>query len=233
VTEFPVVGLHPLSLDAYPGKLSAVLVTPGCNFRCPMCLHPELILNESQLMRVPEEEIIKTLHPRMEFLDGVCIRGGEPTLHRTLLAFLYRLKSIGAETKIDTNGSRPKMLRIFLDRRIIDYIALDLKAQPNRYPEVTRYKIKPETIIETIKLLRRGSVDHEFKITPVPGIHTQKDVEELAQLLMGSKRFAIEQFQPWTTENPECRDIEPYSEGELRQFRDLVAPYFAETILRL
>jgi len=227
------VGLQRLSLIDYPGKLCATIFTAGCNFRCPYCYNEDIVLDYPAMPKMPEDKIIEFLHPRLGFLDGVCVTGGEPTIHRELPKFLGRLKSIGSLVKLDTNGSRPKALAYVMEKGLVNYIALDVKVPLSRYEETVRYRVKPEGLKETIKLIRRSGVDHEFRTTVVPGLLDGDDLEEIAMTLAGSKRYVLQQFRPGKTLCPDFKDVKPYSEAEMRQFRDRVAPYFAETRLRL
>ena len=227
------MGLQRLSLIDYPGKLCATIFTAGCNFRCPYCYNEDIVLDYPAMPKIPEDKIIEFLHPRLGFLDGVCVTGGEPTIHRELPKFLGRLKSIGSLVKLDTNGSRPKALAYVMEKGLVNYIALDVKVPLGRYEETVRYRVKPEGLRETIKLIRRSGVDHEFRTTVVPGLLDGDDLEEIAMTLAGSKRYVLQQFRPGKTLCPDFKDVKPYSEAEMRQFRDRVAPYFAETGLRL
>lgn len=229
----PIVGVQRLSLVDYPGKLCATVFTAGCNFRCPYCYNVDLVLNHQGMATIPEWEVLNLLFERRRFLDGLCIGGGEPTLHNGLLAFIYKVKSLGYLVKLDTNGSRPKRLMKLMDEKIVDYIAMDMKAPLNRYREVVRSKVDVKAVERSIKLLRRGSVDHEFRTTVVPRLLDGDDLDEIAQTLAGSKRYVVQQFKPGKTLCPQFADVEPYGEGELMEFRDRVAPYFGECTLRL
>ena len=182
---------------------------------------------------MPEREVLDLLHERRGFLDGLCVGGGEPTLHRALPDFLYKVKSLNISVKLDTNGSRPRMLRKLMDERLVDYVAMDVKAPLRRYHEVVRFKVDIDDVRRSIRLLRRGSVDHEFRTTVVPGLLDGDDIEEIAHALSGSKRYVLQQFKPGRTLCPEYAEVEPYGEVELRAFREKVAPYFGECKLRL
>jgi pyruvate formate lyase activating enzyme len=230
--ELPIVGFHKLSLAHYEGKLSAVVIVPGCNFRCPFCPKEELVLHHQPMEKIPVEDVIDTLYPRMGFLDGVCITGGEPTLHRYLPHFAERLKSIGSLVKIETNGSRPRMIRILLERNLLDYITMDIIAPIEEYREVTRYKIKPDTIHESIHLIRRSNLDHEFRVKIVPGIIDEESLESISQTLAGSKRLVLNPFESVETLCPEYRGIEPPSDKMMKKLCDVAFPYFGECIIR-
>jgi pyruvate formate lyase activating enzyme len=232
IGDFPVVAVERLSLSDYPGKLCANLITPGCNFRCPYCLKGNIILDFLTMNKMTEDQVIEFLHPRIGFLDGVCITGGEPTIHNELPAFLVRLKSIGALVKLDTNGSHPGRLKHYIERQLVDYVALDIKVPLNRYQKTVNYKITPEVIMNSVKLIRRSNVDYEFRTTMVPGILDEGDVLEIARMLSGSKRYVLQGFKQGETLSLECRDVEPFSESEMLQFQSLVAPYFGEVKLK-
>lgn len=232
-SNLPIVGLQRLSLIDYPGRLCATAFTSGCNFRCPYCYNVDIVLGHQAMEKIPEAYVLSLLYQRRGFLDGLCVGGGEPTIHNGLLAFLYKVKSIGYLVKLDTNGSKPKRLKKLMEERVVDYVAMDVKAPLRRYPEVARCKVDADEVVRSIRLLRRGRVDHEFRTTVVPGLLDGDDLEEIAQTLAGSKRFVIQQFRPGRTLDPEFMDVKPYSENDLREFQNRISPYFAECKLRL
>ncbi|MBM3291822.1 anaerobic ribonucleoside-triphosphate reductase activating protein [Candidatus Bathyarchaeota archaeon] len=231
--EFPIVGFEKLSLVDYPGKLCATLHTPGCNFRCPYCYQKKLIFDYIPMKKILVDEIIKVIHPRIGFLDGVTVTGGEPTIHRALPTLLARLKSIGALTKIDTNGSHPNILKILIKNNLINYVAMDIKAPFERYQELVQYKIDSNTILDSIQTIRRGHIDYEFRTTVVPNIINEKDLQAIAIMLAGSKKMVLQKFRPRDTLSEECSKLVPYSDNEMHQFKELVSPYFAEVKVRL
>jgi pyruvate formate lyase activating enzyme len=230
---FPVVGIERLSLSSYPGKICADLIVPGCNFRCPYCNEKELIFDFIPMPKIHEDEVIAFLHPRLGFLDGVTLTGGEPTIHRELPAFLERLKSIGSLVKLDTNGSHPGRLGHVIGKKLVDYVAMDVKVPLKRYTETIGFRITPEELLGSIQLIRRGGIDYEFRTTVVPGVVDGDDLEEIAKMLMGSKRYVLQGFKPGVTLSKDCEGVEPYSLVEMRQFVDRVAPYVADVRLRV
>jgi pyruvate formate lyase activating enzyme len=229
----PIVGIERLSLSDYPGKICANLIIPGCNFRCPYCFEEELIFDFIPMPKISEDKVIAFLHPRLGFLDGVCLTGGEPTVHAELPAFLERLKSIGSLVKLDTNGSHPRRLAHILGRKLVDYVAMDVKFPLNKYQERIRYNITPGELLDSIQLIRRSGVDYEFRTTVVPGLVDERDLLEIANTLRGSKRYVLQGFKPGSTLAKECAATEPYSVEAMRHFRDLVAPYVGEAKLRI
>ncbi len=228
----PVVGIERLSLSDYPGKICANLIVPGCNFRCPYCSESKLIFDFSPMPRITADDVIAFLHPRLGFLDGVCLTGGEPTIHRDLPAFMGRLKSIGSLVKLDTNGSHPGRLAHALGRKLVDYVAMDVKFPLKRYQEKVGYRIEPEVLLDSIQLIRRSGVDYEFRTTVVPGLVGEGELLEIAETIRGSKRYVLQGFKAGSTLSKECGDVVPYSLSEMEGFRDLVAPYVGEARLR-
>jgi len=224
----PIKGIQKLSLIDYPGKLCATIFLGGCNFRCPFCYNSMLVLEPEALPTIPEREVLKLLMERRGFLDGICVGGGEPTIHRELPQFLYKVKSLGLLVKLDTNGSRPWMLEDLLKRSLVDYVAMDIKVPLRRYKEVVGREIPLSAIYQSIRLLRRGRVDYEFRTTVVPGIVSESDLIEIADFLKGSKRYVIQQFRPVNTINPSLMEVKPYSKEELQRFREQIFHYFGE-----
>jgi pyruvate formate lyase activating enzyme len=229
----PITGVRNLSFRDYPGKLCVTALVAGCNFRCSYCTTPDIVLTPNQVETVPRREVLDALYRKRGFLNGFCISGGEPTLHNALLPFLFRVKSMGYSVKLDTNGSRPKRIRKLMEEKVVDYVALDVKAPLSRYPEVVRKKVDVGAVNESIKLLRRGGVDYEFRTTLVPGLLDGGDLEEIAKYLVGSRRFVIRRFMGGRTMCPEYSGVKPYSVQEMWAFRDRVAPYFGDCVLQL
>jgi len=224
----PIAHLERLSLHDYPGRTCVKAVIPGCNFRCPYCLNEDLVVNMAGLRLLPESVVIDHLYKSRSLIDALCLGGGEPTLHNGLLSFIYKVKSVGFDIKLDTNGTRPKRIKKLMEERLLDYVSFELKAPLDRYGEVAGAKVDIDAVEQSVRLLRRGDVDHEFRTTMVPGLVDGDDLEKIASMVIGSRRFVIQQFKPGETMCEEYRDVEPYSLSELRSFRDRVAPYFRE-----
>lgn len=229
----PIKGVQKLSLIDYPRRLCATIFLGSCNFRCPYCYNSKIVLEPDSLPTIPERDILELLRERRGFLDGLCVGGGEPTIHRELPRFLLRVKSLGLLVKLDTNGSRPKMLEELLKRRLVEYVAMDIKAPLRRYHEVVGREIPLSAINKSISLLRRGSVDYEFRTTAVPGLVSENDLLEIAEFLRGSKRYVIQQFRPVKTLDPSFKGVKPYSRKGLQRFCERVSPYFGECKIRL
>lgn len=194
-------GLQKVSLIDYPGKISAVIFTQGCNFRCPYCHNPELV--EKKLYRpcLPEKDILEFLATRRGKLDAVTITGGEPTLQDDLLPFIGRIRKMGFCVKLDSNGSRPDVLAHLVCEKLLDFIAMDVKAPAAKYPSTIKAAVSFDVIRESIRLILKSGLDHEFRTTVVSSKLTGADILEISCEIAGAKRYAIQKFQPVKTLN--------------------------------
>ena len=136
-----IKGFQKLSLIEYPGKLSSIIWVGGCNFRCPFCYNKDIVLNYKKMPTIPEKKIIDFMSTRKSLLDGIAVTGGEPTLQKDLLEFAKKMKNMGFLFMIETNGSNPRMIKELVDRKLVDYIAMDIKAPLKRYEKVTGKKV--------------------------------------------------------------------------------------------
>jgi pyruvate formate lyase activating enzyme len=226
--ELPVVGYRKLSVADYPGRLCAALTVPGCNFRCPHCPHEELVYHHVPMEKIPVGDLLESLYPRAGFLDAVTLNGGEPLLHKGLPDFLREVKLLGLDVKLDTNASKPNALRRVIQKRLVDYLSVHIVAPLGRYREVSRSRIRVDRVRDSIQLVRRSGVPHEFTLIPVPGILGSEDVLEVSRTLAGSRRLVIKRLNLGECMDPSLRDIEPYGDAELGALRDVAAPYFSE-----
>lgn len=228
----PIKGIQKLSLIDYPGKLCATIFVGECNFRCPYCYNVSLILEPKNLRTIPEQDVLDFLSERKGFLDGICVGGGEPTIHKELPIFLSKVKKIGFLVKVDTNGSKPKMLKRLIDEGLVDYIAMDVKAPLRKYRKTVGAEVDIESVKESVGLIRASDIDYEFRITMVPELTTEEDLIEIAKMLKSSKRFVVQQLRPGKTLDESFKDVIPYSIEKLEEFRRRVAPFFKECKLR-
>ena len=189
-------GLQKLTLLDYPGEIAATVFTGGCNFRCPFCHNASLVLPEKFGATLPTEEFFAFLESRRGKLRAVCVSGGEPTLQGDLLEFIKRIKDMGVLVKLDTNGTRPDVLRALFDAGLLDYVAMDIKNSRKRYGEtvgVENFDISP--IEESINILRKGNVPFEFRTTVVRELHTEGDIAEIGEWLSGDEKFFLQTFE--------------------------------------
>jgi len=210
-------GLQKVTLIDYPGRIAATVFLCGCNFRCPWCYSSELVLPEKikKQPRISEKDFFNFLKERKELLEGVVICGGEPTVHKDLPVFLKKIKKLGYLVKIDTNGSNPGMLKKLIDEKLIDYVAMDIKAPKEKYNEAAGATVDIEKIQESIDALKKGEVDYEFRSTILPKIHTGKDVANIAKWIQGAKIYYLQQFRPDKTLDPKYKKCKPFNQKEL------------------
>jgi len=225
-------GLQKTSLVDYPGKVCAVVFLANCNFRCPYCQNPDLINQPDKLPNIPETDLFSLLKTRGKWLDAVCITGGEPCLHAGLPAFAKRVKDGGFLVKLDTNGSNPRMLKQLLDEKLLDYVAMDIKGPIDKYAEIANAPVNLMKIEQSIGIIRNSGIGYEFRTTTLPRLLTEQDMLRIGKWLKGSKRFAIQQFRPINTLDPNYRNEKPYSKQELERFKKLIGPYFDNVEVR-
>lgn len=188
------------SLLDYPKSVSVVLFTVGCNFCCPYCHNPELVLAKVSIAE--EEEIFEEIRKR-KITNRVVITGGEPTVHEDLPAFIRKLKKSDHLVKLDTNGSNPRMVEDLLANGLLDYVALDIKSGIEKFPTVTGLSEESakemfKNVLETLRLLKRYSVPHEVRTTYVPGLLDERDIAEIKELV-GDSTWYLQRFRPQKT----------------------------------
>jgi len=194
-------GLQKLSLIDYPGKLAAVVFTLGCNFRCGFCHNPELVLPAliKKQPRIIVADFLKFLRVRRGKIDGVVVTGGEPTLHQDLPDFISQIKKLGFLVKLDTNGSQPKMLRMLLQRKLLDYIAMDIKSSFVRYVAACGVKCDLSAIKTSARLIQASGLPYQFRTTVVPNLVSVKDLVAIKIWLADKQELVLQEFQPEKT----------------------------------
>ncbi len=189
-------GWQRFSLIDYPKKVCGILFAQGCNFRCPYCHNPELVDHSLFQECLQEEEIFSFLHKRKGKLDAVSITGGEPTIQPDLVEFIERIKDIGYLVKIDTNGSCPEVLERLINRRLLDYIAMDVKAPLEKYRNIAKTKVNPDNIKKSIETIMDSGVEYEFRTTVVKSLLKKVDLEKIASLIKGARLYVLQKFAP-------------------------------------
>lgn len=189
-----ISGIQKNSFIDYPGKIAAVIFTPGCNLNCFYC-HNKILLSQNAYKNLLDtEEILKFLYDRKNFLDGVVISGGEPTLQARLEEFIQNVKRMGYPVKLDTNGINPHILKKLIDSKLLDYVAMDIKAPSYKYVDICRVETDIDKIQESIDLLMQGKVDYEFRTTFVPQLD-DKDIICIAKRIKGARLYVLQQFR--------------------------------------
>jgi pyruvate formate lyase activating enzyme len=231
-----IKGFIKASLLDWDGKIVSTLYVPGCNMRCPYCQNAELILNPKQYPTISKEEIKNFYLQRKDFLDGICLTGGEPCLYGDLAEFLEDFKEIGAQVKLDTNGTYPEKIRETIGKNVVDYVAMDVKAPLNFESYKKSSGIKDEKLFskvkESIRLIMNSKIDYEFRTTVVPSLHKEKDIVDIAKYLKGAKKYALQNFQNVNTLDKSFAEIEPYKREKLEKFAKKINPYINNVIIR-
>jgi len=188
--------VHKTSFIDYPGKISAVVFTQGCNFRCPYCHNPELVDANRYGDTIFIGDVYAYLEKRRGKLDAVVISGGEPTLQPDLIAFLKKVKAMGYLVKLDTNGSRPRVIQEALHENVLDYIAMDIKAPWDKYSLVAGSLVNITHIKKSIALLMNSGISYEFRTTIVNSLLTRTDVMSIAKMIQGAQLYVLQKFVP-------------------------------------
>jgi pyruvate formate lyase activating enzyme len=202
-------GFQKTSLLDYPGFISAIIWTVGCNFCCPFCYNKDVVLGNTVL--ISEEEVVSFLEKRKGMLEALVITGGEPLLQEDIVDFANKIKNMGYLLKIDTNGCYPEKLQELINKKLVDYVAMDVKAPKKKYEQLTGVKPDLEKIQESIELIKTGAPDYEFRTTFVPDFLNKDDILEIAKWLKGAKNFYLQQFKKIPPLISSCFDnVVPY-----------------------
>jgi pyruvate formate lyase activating enzyme len=228
-----IAGFTKFSLIDYPGRISAVVFLQGCNLRCPYCHNRELVIPGFFSKTVEEGEFFRFLKQRKGKLQGVVITGGEPTIQRDLEFFVKKIKDLGFYVKIDTNGLNPDVIENLIQKRLVDYIAMDIKAPLEKYEKLSGVTVDKEKLKSSISIIRAGKVDYEFRTTLIKGILSYLDIERIVSLIKGSKRYVLQNFYPdGNLVDTGFRNFSSFSKNELFDIKSSIEKYFKEVVVR-
>lgn len=240
-----IAGLQRTTLIDYPSKLACVIFLAVCNFRCPWCYSSELVLpiKIAKQPRISEKEIFDFLRQRRGLLEGVVICGGEPTVNKDLPRFLQKIKNLPASPsqgggyfiKLDTNGSNPEMLKDLAKARLVDYVAMDIKASLNNpgYSNLLGDGATLEKIKESVEFLKNSLLDFEFRTTAVPGVHEKQDFIEIAKWIGGENvKYYLQNFFPQKTIDSEFEKVKPFPKEFLEETAKDISSYFKVCLVR-
>ena len=220
-----IKGLEKFAPKDFPGHMSATVFTGGCNFRCPFCHNADLVLNPESIPTFPLDFFLSFLDARKDWLEAICVTGGEPLIHEDLEILLQVIKERGFLVKIDTNGSFPKRLKGLIKQKLVDFVAMDIKAPLEKYQEVTKSNVKTDDIRTSIDLIRSSGVPYVFRTTAVPGLLRVEDIEKIGELLKGSDYFQLQNFTPENTIDKSYLQKTPFSKKEFKEFADSAKKY--------
>lgn len=222
-------GVQKTSLLDYPDKISAIVFTCGCNFRCGYCHNPELIVvkNEPTWTTAGFFEFLNT---RKGKLDGVVITGGEPCIQNGLIDFIKQIKDMGFLVKLDTNGTYPQVLKEVLP--FVDYIAMDIKAPLYKYKNITKVNIDTEKIKDSINIIMNSGVEYEFRTTVVKSQLDKKDFEAIGELIKGAEKYYLQKFVPSKILDPNLISEKTYSDNEFCEIIKILSNDIKSIMLR-
>lgn len=226
-------GYQRMTLIDYPGKIATTVFTVGCNFRCPFCHNPQLVSGpQLAVYNQMEKEFFDFLKKRKGKLEGVCITGGEPIIQKDLVDFIKKIKKMGFLVKLDSNGARPDILKNIIDQKIVDYIAMDIKNSLKKYSRTAGAKIDIERIKLSVELIKNSGLSYEFRTTVVPGFHTEKDFDEIAAWLEGSKKYFLQEYQEGKTLDPEIKKKTKGKKIDLNKIKKRIEKNFGKVEIR-
>ena len=223
------------SLIDYPGKVCCVLFLSGCNFSCPYCHNPDLVNGDrSYISSFDIHELYEFLEKRKGFLDGVVISGGEPTIHKELARLCIKIKQIGYSLKLDTNGSRPKIIKQLINEGLVDYIAMDIKTDPFQYSPLIKQDYNPSHILSSIQLIMESSIAYEFRTTCVRPFVDDCHIEKIANIIEGATLYVLQRFRNTGVLHPEFfSNINPgYDKTEIMCLQDIIKKKKKKCIIR-
>jgi pyruvate formate lyase activating enzyme len=218
--------IQKFSLIDYPGKITAVIGTQGCNMHCFWCHNSYLIPYDYSPCRPPfeEDDFYHFLGKRSNLIEAVVVSGGEPTLHGDLLEFCERIKALGFYVKLDTNGSNPKILRDLIDNRILDYVAMDIKTCAELYAKLYRDKVEMEDILASIDIIQSGNIPYEFRTTCATPFVCRDNIEDVAKMIKGAKQYYLQKCTEQKNTNGNGRYQALVGE-ELAELKAKASPY--------
>jgi len=234
-----ICALQKTTLIDYPGHVAATVFLAGCNFRCPWCYSKELVLSDliAQQPQIDPDEFFSFLNGKKGLLEGVVLCGGEPTLNPDLPEFIKKIKDMGFLVKLDSNGSNPKMLKDLIEKKLLDYVAMDIKLPKNRYPLVFGAAMSPELIEQSISILKNSDIDFEFRTTCAPGVHTPDDLAKMAEWI-GQKvpgrppKYMLQNFRPERTIDPEFENRRPFPPEFFAEAIEKIKPFVPDVKIR-
>lgn len=227
-----IKGFIGTSLLDYPKKIGSIVFLGGCDFKCPFCQNPDLIDGGKNFPSLSRETLMEELITRKNFIDGVVISGGEPTIHSELPELIAEIKSIGFPVKLDTNGNNPEMIEKLLKEGLVDFIAMDVKTSFEKYSQAAGLPVDIQRIKKSIECIRLNAPDYEFRTTVVPTLVDEEDIQRIAEICRGSKIFYLHQFRSIITYDEEYEKIKSYTIDVLENYKKILLSTISEVYIR-
>jgi pyruvate formate lyase activating enzyme len=228
-----LVGFTETSLLDWHGKISAVLFIGGCNFTCPFCHNYRIADDDPELEVVPFEDIARTLLRKRDWYDGVVLTGGEPLMHPEVFELCRRIKDIGQRVKVDTNGSFPYALKTLLEMKLVDAVAMDVKAPlDSRYNRAAGKRLDLAPLLRTIRLLVESGVEHEFRCTLVPGLINPEDIPAIGEAIKGAQAVALQEYHHDRARVKDFGGTRSYTRSEVEAMEEILKSCVKEVRVR-
>jgi len=225
-----IAGLQKSSLIDYPEKIACIVFTQGCNFRCGYCHNPELFEKREPL--ISTEAFFEFLKTRINKLDGVVITGGEPTLQKDLKDFIIKIKELGFLVKLDTNGTNPDIIQNLIEKNLLDYIAMDIKAPLSKYKNIVNIDINLENIQKSINLIMNSNIDYEFRTTVIKSQLNYNDFEEIGKLINGANKYYLQKFVPSKILDNNLIKEKTYTDENFKEIKNFLNKYISNVYIR-
>ena len=225
-----ILGIQKSSFIDYPNNICTVIFTGGCNFRCPYCHNSSIVNDEGN--KIGEGEIIDFLRNRKKFVDALCISGGEPTIQKGLYNFICKVKKEGFNIKLDTNGTNPDLLEKLMEDRLIDYVAMDIKAPMDKYSSVAQTPVVLEDIQRSIHILLENKIDYEFRTTICRELLSAEDIKTIAEEIKGCNTYVLQNFKDGETVLAGQNKFTPYKDEELKEIQNEICGLLGKVIVR-
>lgn len=227
-----IKGFIDTSFVEWYGKITSIVFTPHCNLRCNFCYNFGLVFEPEKYENLDAEVILMWLHENNDFVDALCITGGEPLLQSNIESFARKIKDIGLLVKLDTNGMLPEKLEAMIKKNLVDYVAMDIKAPltPEAYSKITEVNFNESTlkkIKKSIEIIISSGIEHEFRTTVIPGFHGKEEIAEIAKSIKGANRYFLQKFMP-ETRYEHLNSLKPQSDEEMEALANVARRYIKE-----
>ena len=228
-----IVGFTETSLLDWHGRIAAVLWIGGCDFSCPFCHNHRVADDDPELTLVPWDEIARTLRRKRDWYDGVVLTGGEPLMHPEVFELCRQLKDIEQQVKIDTNGSFPYALKALLELKLVDAVAMDVKAPlDSRYAKAAGRQVDVAPLRRTIRLLLETGIEHEFRCTLVPGLINPDDIAAIGEAIKGAQAVALQAYVPDRARTKGFGGGKSYTQSDVDAMAGVLKPLVKEVRIR-
>lgn len=238
-------GFLPVSLIEYPGQISSVVFTGGCNLRCPFCHNRDLVIGLDRTDKISEEDLLNKIENKKEWIDAVCFTGGEPTLNADLPFLFEKIKKIKGISSdpllimLETNGTNPEMILDLIERNLVDYIAMDIKTPFEDYRKLGASGEMIEKIKKSAEILGNTTdatpttdrIGVEFRITAAPEIVTLDNIKKIGEQIKGAKKAVLQQFRPNVTLDESWQKKQSHSEEVLKEMAEILREFAEEVVI--